>query len=83
MKVNLYVYANDDPVNLVDLSGRTPNPAVVTAGFLAVIAGVCVLLAIESVASIIGVSASSFFGICAAVAGLGAAYEGLVALTSG
>jgi len=76
------VYAGDDPVNLVDSIGELSGPGGV-AVILGFIAAVCAFLAFFSTGTIVGIPVAIFFGACAVIFGLGAAYEGLVAYFTG
>ena len=80
---NPYVYADNLPNMLVDPSGASPSPAAVNAALFTVIAAGCALLTVESVASILGIPASPFFALCAGIADLFAAIEGLIAILGG
>jgi RHS repeat-associated protein len=80
---NRYVYAGDDPVNAVDLSGASLSPAGTAAVILGLIAAGCGVLTIDAIISILGIPASPIFAICAGVFGLGAAYETAVAFFFG
>lgn len=77
------MYARCDPVNAVDPSGTSPSPAVTGAAVLGTIAAVCGLLAIEAVATFFGIVVSPAFALCAAIAGLGAAIDVLIATLQG
>jgi RHS repeat-associated protein len=79
---NRYTYAGDNPVNMVDPSGKLSGPggAAVIAGL---IAAACAALAFFSTGTIFGIPVAILFGGCAVIFGLAAAYLGLVAYFTG
>jgi hypothetical protein len=79
---NRYTYAGDDPVNMVDPSGAISGPGG-AAVILGLIAALCAAAAFFLTGTIIGIPVAILFGGCAAIATVGAAYEGLVAYFQG